>query len=59
MKDFNEIGIAREGLGQFEKKALDRSRGHRTIHVEPFEDVLNLSYGLDAAGGQPPSAHSE
>jgi len=46
-------------IGPFEKKALPRSRSHSAIHVELFEDVLNLSSGLDAAGGQASPAHGQ
>jgi hypothetical protein len=42
-----------------EKEALPRHRGHRAIDIEPFEDVLDRSHGLDTTGREAPSTHGQ
>ena len=55
-EDLEHLGI--EG-GQFEKEALAGGRRHGTVDLEPREDVLDRSYGLDAAGGEATAAHGQ
>jgi hypothetical protein len=43
----------------FEQAALPRSRGHRALDIEPFEDVLDRSHGLDPTGREAPSTPGE
>lgn len=49
-KDLEIVGIQ---VRQFQKEALTTGRGHRTIHVEPLEDVLDRAYGLYTTRSQP------
>ncbi len=46
-------------IRQFQKEAFARSRGYGPIDVEPVDGVLDQPHRLDAAGGEPPSAHGQ
>jgi hypothetical protein len=46
-------------IRQFQKEAFARSRGYGPIDAEPVDGVLDQPHRLDAAGGEPPSAHGQ
>ena len=55
-KDLEIVGIQ---VRQFQKEALTTARGHRAIHVEPLEDVLDGAYRLYATRSQPAATDGE
>jgi hypothetical protein len=54
--DLERVGIQ---VGKLQKAALARGWSHGPIDVEPREGVLDQPHGLDATGGEPPSAHGQ